>query len=225
MLAQGDPADRRLAMSELLTLYRGPLVAYLHHKGLQPADADDLVQSFCGHLLEGPGFAKLLPGSQFGRFRSYLLRALENHWSHQREAVRAAKRGGQAGFEPLTPDHEEKSVGNSPASSVTPVDAFVREWALTTIRSAMQRLKLEQTAKGKSEMFQRLLPHLEGDPGESTYAAIAASLGVSEGALKVLVHRLRQRFRDLLRAEIAATVSDPGEIDEELAELIQAVRG
>jgi RNA polymerase sigma-70 factor (ECF subfamily) len=208
--ARGDGAQAKAALSDLCAAYYAPVVAFLRSEGRSEDAAREMAHSFFEKILiEGVGS----PEPPRGRFRSYLLGALKHFLAKQRAASLAGKRGGGAEHVPLVDD------SGAPDDTL----AFDRDWAMNLIGRALSALEAENT--GKVEVFTTLKPWLDGGAACSQ-AEAAHLLGMSETAVKVAIHRLRARFRELIRAEVAATVNDPGEVAEELRHLISvASRG
>lgn len=215
--ARGEGERAREALSDLCAAYYGPVVAFLRREGRSEDAARELAHAFFeGVLADGVGS----PDPGRGRFRSYLLGALKHFLAKQREAALAGKRGGGAEHVPLV-EETDTSPGLPVPGVLDDTLAFDREWALALIGRALSTLEEEHTAK--PGLFHALRPWLDGGVVVSQ-AETARSLGMSETAVKVAIHRLRARFRELIRAEVAATVRDPGEVAEELRHLI-AVAG
>jgi RNA polymerase sigma-70 factor (ECF subfamily) len=160
-----------------------------------------------------------------GRFRTFLLTALKRFLVNDWEKGRAARRG--AGQPVISWDQRETETRflAEPADQSTPEKAFEKRWAVTVLEQVLGRLREEFTASGQTERFERLKVLLWGEKGSPPYAGVAGELGLSEGALKVAVHRLRQRYRELLRVEVAQTVARPEEVDDELRHLIAVISG
>jgi RNA polymerase sigma-70 factor (ECF subfamily) len=222
--ARADEAGRtraRLALEELCRAYWYPLYAFVRFSGHSADDAQDLTQSFFARIIEKGGFAAADP--ERGRFRSYLLGAMKHFLANEWHRARAQKRGGGAGFLELDALDPEARYALEPAGESDPDAGFDREWAREAIARAMKRLRTEMDARGKGELFAALRGSLTGD--EPPRKETAARLEMTEGALKTAVHRLRQRFGDLLRGEIAETVVDPSDVDAEMRHLLAALRG
>jgi len=151
-----------------------------------------------------------------GRFRFFLFSAMNHFLSDEWDKARAQKRGGGVPLVPLQFDTAETRYGVEPSDPVTPERSFERRWALTVLEEVLSRLQAEYEQEGKAELFAALHPCLVGERAAQPYAKLAVGLGVAEGTVKSAVHRLRQRYRDLLRHEIAQTVASPGDVDEEL---------
>jgi RNA polymerase sigma-70 factor (ECF subfamily) len=223
VLEAGDPAEPRAreALGELCRAYWYPLYAFVRRKGFPPDESADLVQGTFANLLARHGLEGLVPGR--GRFRSFLMASCANHIADCRDRDRAARRGG--GRVPFSIDRDaaESRYGLEPADSVSPERLFERRWALDLLESAASRLESEMIASGKAELFRRLLPTLTGRRGETPLADVADALGLSEGAVKMAASRLRRRYGQILRAEIARTVADPADIEAEIAALFGAL--
>lgn len=221
----GDTATGRMALEELCRAYWQPVYAFLRRSGRSTHDAQDLTQGFLSGFFEGGSLERVDPAK--GRFRSFLLGALQHFLSHERDRERALKRGGGVTLVPLeAPDTEGAAPGGMPAApGMTPEQAFDRQWALALLDRVLTRLAQEQDDAGKSSQFECLRIALTGDRGAVPYATLGQRLGLSEGAVKVAVHRLRQRYREILRDEIAQTVETSGEVESELKVLLAALGG
>ena len=211
----------RKALEELCRAYWYPLYAFVRYRGYSADDAQDLTQSFFARIIETGGFASAVPGR--GRFRSYLLGAMKHYLANEWHRAQTQKRGGQVRFiEWDALDPEARYAGTSKRSD-DPEHLFDREWALETIDGALQALRDEMARAGKGEQFDALKGSLTGEE-ESPREEIAARLRMKEGAVKVAVHRLRQRYRKLLRAAIAETVSNEADLDDEMRYLVAVLR-
>ena len=225
VLAAGHPDSPQatLAIETLCRTYWYPLYAFVRRQGHEVHDAEDLTQEFFARFLAKDYFRLADPAR--GRFRNFLLACLKHFLSEQwRQAGRSKRGGGQAVVSWETHAAEER-YRSEPADLLTPERIYDRRWALTLLEQALTRLGAEQAAAGKSEVFAQLKDYLWGEGSGAGYAEVATRLGLSEGALKVTVHRLRQRYREVLREEVAHTVGTREEIDEELRYLIAVVRG
>ncbi|MDH7502317.1 MAG: sigma-70 family RNA polymerase sigma factor [Verrucomicrobiota bacterium] len=220
---QTDTAHSRSALEELCRTYWYPLYNYVRRRGYAPEDACDLTQEFFARLLERHWLARA--DRSRGRFRAFLLTAMERFLANEWDKERALKRGGNRQFVPVQLDAAETRYGAEPTDTHTPEQAFERSWAMTLLETVLNRLEAEQRAEGKAEQFGALRQCLLGDREALPYAEIARVMGTSEGAVKVAAHRLRQRYRELLRAEIANTVSSAAEIDAEMCHLLKALTG
>jgi len=222
LAAGGEDSSRaRAALETLCAAYWYPIYAFVRRHGRNADDARDLTQGFLVSLLERRSFDDLQ--EERGRFRSFLLAALKHYLANASGHDRAQKRGGGVAPLPLEFDAAEGRYVHEPAEPVTPETIFERRWALTVIDHVLQQLRLEWTAAGHTAEFDALKSCLLGDGPAGGYAALAAALDTSEGAIKVAVHRLRRAFQDRLRAHIATTVDGPGEVDDEIRYLIRAM--
>ena len=218
--AQPESAGGVEAFGRLYRDYWYPLYAYVRRRGRSPHEAEELTQDFFVVLLERERLRGLERGG--GRFRSFLLKGLQNFLANEWDRATARKRGGGCAVVPLQ-EVDAESVFLADPSVLAPEAGFERNWAFAVIAIATQNLETELRAAGKEKLFQHLRPHLQGDGGGRPYAEIATDLGLSEGAVKVTVHRLRQRYGELLRAEVARTVGSDAEVAEELRHLIEIV--
>ncbi len=221
--ANPDAAGRtqaRIALEELCRAYWYPLYAYARYRGHSSEDAQDLTQSFFARVIETGAFLSADP--ERGRFRAYLLGAMKHFLANEWHRARTQKRGGGATIIELDALGPEARHALEPPHASDPVTGFDREWAQETTARALDRLRADSDDRGKGELFETLKPCLTGE--EPPRAETAARLGMSEGAVKVAVHRLRRRYREILRAEIAKTVSDPADIDDEMRHLVDALR-
>lgn len=220
VLAARDPARATVALEELCRLYWPPLYAYVRRRGHDPHTAEDLTQEFFARLLARNTLAQVAP--EKGKFRSFLLAALKHFLANEWDKARARKRGG--GLQPVAFDTRvaEDRLRDDPAGPLPPDRLFDRQWALVVLELALDRLAAEHDTPAKQRQFAALRGTLTGDAPEGGYAGVARQLALTEGAVKVAVHRLRKRYRDLLRAEVAQTVADPRQVAEELRALFAA---
>ena len=219
--AASESSQAHDALATLCRIYWRPLYGFIRRYGSDPEQAQDLTQDFVAHLLETSALRAFRP--ERGRFRTFLLASLRNFLANQQNAARAQKRGG--GLQPLPLDLAacaEESYRIEPRDNRTPEKIFERQWALTVVDQATARLREEYQRAGKGELFQQLHPALTGDD-DTRYRTLASAIGISENAVKVAVHRLRQRFHEALREEIAATVR-PEEVSDEIRYLMTALR-
>jgi DNA-directed RNA polymerase specialized sigma24 family protein len=223
VLAAGssEDADRREALARLCQGYWYPLYAFVRRQGHGPHDAQDLTQEFFSRLLEKDYLGDV--DRSKGKFRSFLLVALKHFLSKEWAHAKTLKRGG--GRSPVSLDAlgAETRYRREPTDNVTPETVFNQRWALALLDCVLTRLSEEYQATGRRATFEQLQGCLTGDKHSPPYAALAVKLGTTEGAVKVAVHRLRQRYRAVLREEIAQTVADPAEIDDEIRELFSAL--
>ena len=210
------------ALSQLCEVYWYPLYAFVRRQGASSHDAQDLTQEFFARLLERNYLDRA--DREKGKFRWFLLGAFKHFLSHQREHDRAAKRGGNRLHISLDEVTAEQRYQLEPATTSTPETLFERTWAMTLLARVRAQLRDHFLQAGKLKRFEELQSFLPGDYERRPYAEVAQALGLSEGALRVELHRLRSTYRSLLRTEIAHTVSTPTEIDEELRHLIEAMR-
>ncbi len=209
------------ALERLCRAYWYPLYAYVRRKGHSPDDARDLTQEFFARLLARDYLSAA--DRNRGRFRSFLLGSLEHFMAREWTKAHAQKRdGGNVLF--LDAMEAEDRYRIEPADELTADRIFDRRWATTLLNQAMNQLRKECAANRKAELFGKVESLLSGEMGDDSYANIAAALGTSEGAIKVAVHRLRRRYGELVRAEIAQTVTTPEEADEELRYLFAVLR-
>ncbi len=211
----------RKALEELCRAYWYPLYAFVRYRGYSSDDAQDLTQSFFARIIETGGFASADP--ERGRFRSYLLGALKHFLANEWHRARTQKRGGQVQFIEWDALDPEARYAGAPSPSDDPEHLFDREWALETIAETLQALRDEMVKAGKSEQFDALKGSLTGED-EPPRQEIAARLDISKDAVKVAVHRLRQRYRKLLRAAIAETVGNEADLDDEMRYLVAVLR-
>jgi RNA polymerase sigma-70 factor (ECF subfamily) len=211
----------REALEKLCRAYWYPLYAFVRSGGYSAVDAQDLTQAFFARFIETDGFASA--DRERGRFRSYLLGAMKHFLANQWHRAQTQKRGGQVQFIEFDALDPEARYAGASEQSDNPELLFDREWALQTIAGALQSLRDEMAKAGKSEQFEALKSSLTGED-EMPRDVIAAKLGMSEGAVKVAVHRLRQRYRKLLRAAIAETVSNEADLDDEMRYLVAVLR-
>ena len=222
--ARGETPEARVALSELCEAYYQPVLRFLQHEGRDEDAARELTQEFFARILGDGGFDKADP--ERGRFRSYLLGALKHFLADQRKREHRLKRGGGAPPESIdAADAADDSASLQVADASTPAPEafFDREWALAVMARALEMLQKEFTSAGKADQFDTLKPWLMGEAPSMSQADAARQLGLSEGAVKVVIHRLRKRFRDAVRSEIAQTLRDPSLVDEELRHLIEAL--
>lgn len=217
----GDHAVRRRALEDLCTLYWPPVYAYLRRAGHDSETAEDLTQGLFLDLIEREDIARASP--EHGRFRTYLRACARNFAAKHHRGRQAEKRGG--GSAPLSLDlaDAEATLGPQPADPETPELAFERRYAQALLGAVLEQLAAEFAARGRGEHFAALSGYLEADGGPG-FAASARDLGMSEGAVKVAVHRLRKRFRELLVAEVRQTLADPDGAADEIEALLAALR-
>jgi RNA polymerase sigma factor (sigma-70 family) len=218
-----ERADARDALAELCEAYWYPLYHYVRRRGYDAPDAQDLTQGFFARLLDKHALGAADPDR--GRFRAFLLASVDHFLANERERDRAKKRGG--GQVPLSLDlaAAESRVDLEPAHDLTPERLYERQWALTVLALVIRRLEAEYRESRKTRQFERLKDSLGGAGEGLRYGDIASELGMTVENTRQAAHRMRRRFRALLRDEVARTVVDPDDVDEELASLFQALRG
>jgi RNA polymerase sigma-70 factor (ECF subfamily) len=219
---RSDSTTARNALAQLCQSYWYPLYAYVRRRGNSPEDAEDLTQGFFRRLLELDSLAAV--AREKGKFRSFLLASLNHYLSDEWDRERAQKRG-KGHVISLDANIAEARWSREPADTLTPEKLFERKWAMTLLDTAVQRLQRDYESAGKGPLFLALRFSLLGEKAEEPYAKLSAELGLSEPALRVAVHRLRERYRQMLRDEIARTVASEAEIDGEIQHLYQALAG
>ena len=223
VLAAGEigsaPAQR--ALETLCAAYWYPIYVYVRRKGHGPDDAQDLTQEFFAQLIAKEQLR--LADRNKGRFRTFLLAMLDFFLAREWSRAHRQKRGGQFRFVSLDQQTPEERYRLEPADSDTPEKKFLRQWALTVLKQAMIALEIECAVEGKGALFQEVKNLLSGERDGAAYADIARRLATTDGAVRVAVHRLRQRYGELLRAEIAETVGTAEEVEEELRFLLRVL--
>jgi RNA polymerase sigma factor (sigma-70 family) len=222
VLAAGrrDTPRAQAALEELCRRYWLPLYYFLRRRGSSPEDAEDLTQELFARLLQRGAVAKADP--RRGRFRSFLLVSMKNLLADEWDKARALKRGGGPALT-LDFQSEETRLQAEPADPTAPDKAFDRRWALALLDQVYRRLEEEFRQQGKAGQFAVLRVALAGGPEAAPCADLGRQLGLTEGATRVAVHRLRRRYREVLRELIADTVSAPEEIEDELRHLLQVL--
>jgi len=210
------------ALARLCQTYWHPLYAYVRRRGYSPEDAQDLTQGFFAHLLEHNAVATVSPDK--GRFRSFLLASMNHFLSDEWDKARAQKRGAGRIIS-LDTQSAETWLQQQPSVNLTPEKAFELRWAITLLEQVYRKLEEEHRRQGKTELFNMLRTTLAGPGNSAPYAELAVRLNLNEGSVKVAVHRLRQRYRALLRETIAETVATETEVEEELRYLLRTVAG
>lgn len=217
--ARGEGVEARGALGDLCQTYWAPVYAFIRRKGYAPADAEDFTQGFFADLLNRNSLNQV--AAEHGRLRTFLLKAVTRHMINRHEMATAVKRGG--GVPLLTLDIEpiEGQLHWEPSHQITPDLEFARQWALGLLARAFARVEARESDRGQLALFQELKGMISLDTATAPYAAIAARHGLSEGAVKVAAHRLRQGFRAALRSIIAETVTSEEEIDDEIQNLFE----
>lgn len=219
---RSDTTRAQNALAKLCQSYWHPLYAYVRRRGHSPEDAADLTQGFFAHLLEHKAVATASPDK--GRFRSFLLASLNHFLSDEWDKARAQKRGAGKLIS-FDTKSAETWLSQQPAATLTPEQAFERRWAITLLEQVYQKLEAEYRQQGKGDLFDALRTTLAGPGNSAPYAELASRLNMNTGTVKVAVHRLRQRYRALLRETIAETVASEEEVDEELRHLLRTLAG
>jgi RNA polymerase sigma factor (sigma-70 family) len=221
--AAADSSDpqRQEALGDLCQAYWPPLYAFLRRRGHSPEDAQDLTQGFFARVLERRDFRAADPAR--GRFRSFLLSALQHYTINEHERASTVKRGGRVRRLSLDFEEVERTYVLEARHDDSPDRVFNRKWAAISLDRALVRLRDECHTSGKGALADALLPYLTDTGQLPAYRTVAEQLGLTEGATKVAVHRLRQRFGAILRLEIAETVLAPADVDDEVRELIRAL--
>jgi DNA-directed RNA polymerase specialized sigma24 family protein len=219
--AEAPTADSRRALATLCQMYWHPVYAFIRRNGHDRDHAQDLTQGFFAVLLEKNYLRDA--DRERGRFRSFLLASVKHFLANEWDKEHALKRGGDQVAVPIDLVDAEASYASDAPEQETPERLFERRWALALLEQVMFKLRAEYSSKGKAEQFDRLSVFLNGNPDEANYAKLAAEMSVSAGSLRVAVHRIRRQYGDLVRAEIAETVSTPEEIGEEVRFLLAAL--
>lgn len=214
-------AEADAALAKLCRTYWWPLYAFVRQRGYKVHDAQDLTQVFFERLL-AKDFLHAVDRSK-GKFRSFLLAAVCNFLAKDWRSSQSQKRGGHIKFVSINDETAEQPYVQVAASSLSPEELFEKQWAITLLNQTLTRLGEEFVAAGKEAQFETIKNFLTGEKQSASYAVLAAKMGTTEAALKMAVSRMRQRYGELLRAEIANTVTRPEEVEEELRALIRAL--
>jgi RNA polymerase sigma-70 factor (ECF subfamily) len=218
-----DSSAARAAIARLCEKYWYPLYAFARSKGLDPDDARDLTQGFLVSLLERRDFENLR--QERGRFRSFLLASLKHFIANEAARRLTRKRGGGEVILSLEFGSAEGRYSFEPVESVTPESLYERRWALTVIERVLAHLRLEWEVSGRGAEFDELKACLLGETPDGGYVAVAEKLNTTDGAVRTAIHRLRRKFQARLRHDIAETVSDPADVEDELQYLVRALKG
>ena len=221
LLAGQDSPPGAEALERLCRTYWYPLYVYVRRQGHSPEDAEDLTQIFFSRLLEKNYFAKADPGR--GKFRTFLLGSLKNFLINEWKRAGRLKRGGDLTFLSFDANEAAQRYAGEQIDESNPANAYERQWAVAMIEQVLSILRGEYAVADKAQLFAALKVFVWGDSTSASYAQIAEKLNLTEGTVKVAVHRLRQRFRELLRAEVAHTVAWSEDIDGELRHLIKVL--
>jgi RNA polymerase sigma-70 factor (ECF subfamily) len=223
VLAAGEEGSEQAAaaLARLCQTYWFPIYAFIRKKGLSPEQAQDFTQEFFAGFLEKNYVAKA--ARDRGRFRAFLMSSVENFLHNQHDRAQAQKRGGGQALLSLDYQDAEQRYQIEPVEESDPATIFEQQWAATLLETILNRLREEFSAEGRAGLFDELQGHLWGDAGSIPYAELAKKSGLTEGNVKTIAHRLRQRYRALLREEIAHTVAKPGDVDDEIRHLMRIV--
>lgn len=220
--AKADSDEGRRALADLCDAYYEPVVAFLRCELREADAARDMTHEFFAQLLKGGGITRA--DREHGRFRCYLLGAVKHFLSHHREAAQRLKRGG--GAAPVSLDEDTSAMRAVPdVRQISPDAAFDRQWALTMLARTLEALRRECALEGREDFFERVKPWLTGDAAHGDQAALAAACGMSPAALKMAVMRLKQRFRQGVKSEVAGTLDDPALVEDEMQALFSALAG
>lgn len=209
-----------MALEELCHTYWYPLYVYVRRQTPTREDAEDLTQSFFARFLEKDYLTGL--NSERGRFRAFLLAALKHFLANEWDRARRQKRGGGVAMVPLDWQTADTRYHIEPPDNLSPDKLYDRAWAVTVLERVLTRLRAESAGEGKAELFGQLKPFLMVGKSAIPYAQVAETLKLTEGAVRVAVHRLRSRYRELLREEVRQTISDPTQVEEEMRALFSA---
>ncbi len=211
------------ALEELCRCYWRPLYAFVRRQGYTPEDAQDSTQAFFERFLRREYISLANPSR--GKFRTFLLRSMEHFLINEWAKERALKRGGGSPIVSLQEQQAEERYLSERSDNSTPAQIFEKRWALTLLEQVLGRLKQEFSKPDKQALFDSLKGCVFGEESEASYQEIGLELGMTEGAVKIAVHRMRTRYRELLRAEVASTVETPAQVDDELKHLAAVLRG
>jgi RNA polymerase sigma-70 factor (ECF subfamily) len=217
---RNDPAGSE-AFARLCERYYEPLYSYLRRRGSAPEDAQELTQGFVARLIEKDLLRHADPAR--GRFRAFLLTSLKHYAANEHVRTTAAKRGGAHSFLSLDLEAAEDRYRNEPRDDLTPERLYERRWALAVLERALDALRAEFRANGRETFYDAVRESLMGESGSPSYRTIAERFETSESAVKVTVHRMRRRYRELVRAEVAGTVESEEAVDDELRYLQTAL--
>jgi RNA polymerase sigma-70 factor (ECF subfamily) len=223
VLAAGEEGteEASAALARLCQTYWFPIYAFIRKKGLSAEQAQDFAQEFFAGFLEKNYVARA--ARERGRFRVFLMTSVENFLHNQHDRAQAQKRGGGQTILSLDCEDAEERYQIEPVEESDPATIFEQQWAATLLETILNRLREEFSAEGRAGVFDELQGHLWGDEGSVSYSLLAQKSGLTEGNLKTIAHRLRQRYRALLREEIAHTVAKPGDVDDEIRHLMRIV--
>ncbi len=224
LAAAEQPSSASVAAREQLCRhYWFPLYAYVRRRGYGPEDAQDLTQEFFARLLTNDGLRRVSPLK--GKFRSFLLASMNHLLSDEQDRATRKKRGGGQAILSFDAPAAEERYRLEPADELTPEKVFERRWAVGLLEQALDRLETDYSRAGKHELFEVLQHFLTGDGQSGEYPAAARKLGLTEGAMRVAVHRLRKRFGAVFRELVAETIDSPDEVEAEMQHLLALLRG
>ena len=218
---EGDVTGSAAALEKLCQRYWHPIYAFIRRRGSNPHEAEDLTQAFFAHLLAQETLKKVAREKR--KFRTFLLAALTHFLANEWDKCQTLKRGGQRQIFSLDEARAEELYGYEPVEPATPDKLFDRRWAWLLVEAVLSQLQQEYHAANKAELFAKLEPGLTGELNPGWHAGLAAEVGMNAGAVRVALFRLRRRFGELLRGEIAQTVSSAAEVDEEIRQLFTAM--
>jgi len=216
---RGISPESQAALEALCQTYWFPVYAYVRRHASVAEDAQDLTQGFFAHLLDKEAIGKAHPDR--GRFRAFLLTAMKNFLANERDKAGAVKRGGGRAALSLDFDSGESQFKLEPSHDLTPEKLFERRWVLTLIDQVLESLRMELSAEGKAAYFEQLKQGIVGDMAAEDHERAAAALGISAAAAKQGAYRLRKRYRELFRQEVARTVAEDADIDDEIGRLLE----
>jgi RNA polymerase sigma factor (sigma-70 family) len=223
--SESGDQNARAALEELCRTYWRPVFSFVCRRGYSMEDAQDLTQDFFVKILEGNWLQHADPNR--GRFRSLLLKSLENFLINEAEGTHTRKRGGDVEFiswdDWMAEAPSQLSISPHALESLPPERLFDLRWAVTVVEHALRRLREECERKGRRRLFNALSPLLTAERDEVSYASLSTALGVAETAVKKQLHTMRQRYRSLLRDEVAHTVADPADVEDEIRHLCAAL--
>ena len=222
LTAQGHSPAAEQALENLCRTYWRPIYGFVRHQGHSPAEAEDITQGFFAQLLGRKDFHGVR--QEKGRLRSFLLASLKHYIANERRKATAVKRGGGRIIIPLQGGGADDAGDYDRSETLSADKLYDRRWAFTVLDRVFARLRAEAAEADKAALFDRLTELLSDEPGRPSQAEIAREFGMTENAVKQAFFRLRQRYRQLLREEVAHTVANPAEIEDELRDLIAALR-
>lgn len=220
---KGDSTQAADALERLCCTYWYPLYAFVRRRGHSPEDAQDLTQGFFTALLAGHNLARA--NRDRGRFRTFLLTAFDNFLHNEHDRATALKRGGGCEIVSWEAHIAEGRYAQETARGLSPEQIYEKRWAATLLEQVLARLREECVQAERSELFEQLKPHLWGEDEATPYSRLAIRFGKKVPAIKVTLHRLRRRYREVLREEIAQTVADVAEVDDEIQYLLRVMSG